>query len=189
MRKSSFLTEFLNLPAVSRKRPTHAYSAPKKTGTQGFCFWFCFFFTNWASLLERWAGMCFLILWKCQGTFLNHIKHANYQILNANCSTCLVLRMPGQGGETGISHGWHYDKGVFFEGLFVMLKAQLLCILVQNQISETVLGDTSPKYYTFSTGKGSFHALPGKGGYRGLMLSKPCVSNLGKTVTSFLVIA
>lgn len=70
-----------------------------------------------------------------------------------------------------------------------MLKAQLLCILVQNQISETVLGDTSPKYYTFSTGKGSFHALPGKGGYRGLMLSKPCVSYLGKTVTSFLVIA
>ena len=185
MRKSSFLNEFLNLPAVSRKRPTHAYSAPKRLAHRVFVFWF--FLTNWASLLERWAGMCFLILWKCQGTFLNHIKHANYQILNANCSTCLVLRMPGQGGETGISHGWHYDKGVFFEGLFVMLKAQLLCILVQNQISETVLGDTSPKYYTFSTGKGSFLASPGKG-YRGLMPSKPCVPNLGKTVTSFLVI-
>lgn len=77
----------------------------------------------------------------------------------------------------------------FFEGLFVMLKAQLLCTLLQNQISETVLGDTSPKYYTFSTGKGSFLASPGKGGYRGLMPSKPCVPNLGKTVTSFLVIA
>ena len=68
-----------------------------------------------------------------------------------------------------------------------MLKAQLLCILVQqNQISETVLGGTSPKYYTFSTGKGSFLSSPGKGGYRGFMPSKPCVPNLGKTVTSFL---
>ena len=67
-----------------------------------------------------------------------------------------------------------------------MLKAQLLCILVQNQISETVLGGTSLKYYTFSTGKGSFLSLPGKGGYRGFVPSKPCVPNLGKTVTSFL---
>ena len=53
-----------------------------------------------------------------------------------------------------------------------MLKAQLLCTPMLNQISETILGEVE---------KDSFAALPVKGGHTaGSMPSKPCVLTWGR---------
>ena len=66
--------------------------------------------------------------------------------------------------------GLWYLKNVSVK-IDVMLKAQILCMLVPNQISEIVLGEVE---------RSSFVALLGKGGCCGLMFSKLCVATWGR---------
>ena len=57
-----------------------------------------------------------------------------------------------------------------------MPEARPLCIVVLNQISETVLGEV---------GKNSFIALSGKGGHSGFLSWKTMIPNLGELAEEF----